>query len=51
MDVFFQSLPWEVATVTAVLAGVIWQGRQRLENVNKPKNMQSRWVDNKLFYR
>lgn len=51
LDVFFQFLPWGVATFMAVLAGIIWQGRQRLENVNKPKKMQSRWVDNKLFYR
>ena len=51
LDVFFQFLPWGVATFMAVLAGIIWQGRQRLENVNKPKKMQSRLVDNKLFYR
>lgn len=50
LDVFFQFFPLGVVTFMAVLSGIIWQGRQRLENVYKPKTMQSRWVDNQLFY-
>lgn len=41
LDAFLQFFPWGVATVIAVLAGIMWQGRQRQGNINKPKRMQS----------